>query len=148
MEGDNTLVPSRNKLLDEKVNSPRGAKSSVAETPAALPPSPPPDPDALAGAVVRELDPDSIKLLMQKGSQFVMSGDLVSARLVFLRAAEAGNAAAALALGSTYDPVWLAKRGTRGVGTDIEKARSWYEQARKLGSPDAPYLLEMLAARQ
>jgi hypothetical protein len=78
-EGDNTLVPSRNKLLDEKVNSPRGAKSSVAETPAALPPSPPPDPDALAGAVVRELDPDSIKLLMQKGSQFVMSGDLVSA---------------------------------------------------------------------
>jgi TPR repeat protein len=84
---------------------------------------------------------------MQQGEQFVAAGDLVTARLVYRRAAESGNAAAALALGATYDPVVLAKIGVRGMGGDIEKARSWYEQAKAFGSPEAPRRLEMLANR-
>jgi hypothetical protein len=35
----------------------------------------------------------------------------------------------------------------RGMGADVEKARSWYEQAKAFGSPDAPRRLEMLANR-
>jgi TPR repeat protein len=96
---------------------------------------------------MRALDPESIKLLLQQGEQFVASGDLASARLVFRRAAEAGDAAAALALGATYDPVVLAKIGVRGMGADVEKARSWYEKAKDFGSPDAPRRLETLANR-
>ena len=61
---------------------------------------------------------------------------------------EAGNAAAALALGATFDPIWLAKLGVRGVGSDIEKARSWYKKAKESGSPDASHRLEMLANRE
>jgi TPR repeat protein len=119
------------------------------EIPAAAPPSPDPAPNqvAPAGKPVRELDPEAVKLLMQQGDQFLASGDLVTARLVFRRAAESGNAAAALALGATYDPVVLARLGVRGMGADVEKARSWYEKAKEFGSPDAPRRLETLANR-
>jgi TPR repeat protein len=123
------------------------ATSVRAETPAAVPASPAPDQAVSAGQPVRTLDAESIKLLMQQGEQFVASGDLVAARLVYRRAAESGNAAAALALGATFDPIVLAKIGVRGVGADVEKARSWYERAKEFGSPDAPRRLEMLANR-
>ena len=47
--------------------------------------------------------------------EIVPSGDLVTARLLFRRAAEAGDAEGALALGATYDPGVLAKLGVRGI---------------------------------
>jgi hypothetical protein len=161
----NTVVSSRNKLVaqpDAFARSAGPAESvtpakSVAPAPSATPvrvetvvaalPPPTPPPEPAAPKTMRALDPESIKLLMQQGDQFVASGDLASARLVFRRAAEAGDAAAALALGATYDPVVLAKIGVRGMGADVEKARSWYEKAKEFGSPDAPRRLEMLANR-
>jgi hypothetical protein len=170
-EDYNAVVSSRNKLVAHPTisvpvatsvptatsvpgaTSIQSASFARAEPPAALPPSAAPDQAADQAApvdktaVVRELDPESIKLLMQQGEQFVASGDLVAARLVYRRAAESGNAAAALALGATFDPVVLAKIGVRGMGADIEKARSWYEKAKEFGSPDAPHRLEMLANR-
>jgi hypothetical protein len=133
---------------DQRSDFSQGVTSPLTETPAALPPGPPPARDVLAGKVVHELDPEAIKLFMQQGEQFVVSGDLVTARFLFWRAAEAGNAAAALALGATFDPIWLAKLGVRGVGSDIEKARSWYKKAKEYGSPDASDRLEMLANRE
>jgi hypothetical protein len=143
-EAYNTVVSSRNKLIAEPAPGPTLAS---AETRAVPPPSPAPEPVATARPQVRELDAQSIKVLMQQGEQFVASGDLVAARLVYRRAAESGNAAAALALGATFDPVVLAKIGVKGMGADIEKARSWYEKAKEFGSPDAPRRLEMLANR-
>ncbi len=145
-EAYNTVVSSRNKLIAEPAP---GSMLASAETKVAPPPPPSPAPDPVAAVrpQVRELDAESIKLLMQQGEQFVASGDLVAARLVYRRAAESGNAAAALALGATFDPVVLAKIGVKGIGADIEKARSWYEKAKEFGSPDAPRRLEMLANR-
>ena len=144
----NTVVSSRNKLVAQPTASAiapvvrrcRGRRRSCRRCPAA-------DQAAPAGKTVRELDPESIKLLMQQGGQFVASGDLVAARLVYQRAAESGNAAAALALGATFDPAVLAKIGVRGMGADIEKARSWYEKAKEFGSSEAPRRLEFLANR-
>ena len=147
-EDHNTVAPSLNKSLDQQSDSSQGTTSALAETPAGLPPGPLPARDVLAGTVVPELDPEAIKLFIQQGEQFVVSGDLVTARFLFWRAAEAGNAAAALALGATFDPIWLAKLGVRGVGGDIEKARNWYRKAKESGSPDAPHRLEMLANRE
>jgi hypothetical protein len=164
-EAYNTVVSSRNKLVQpgtaarsatpaESVTPAQSVAPASSATPvhvetvAALPPSPPPpEPAVPASKAMRTLDPESIKLLIQQGEQFVASGDLLSARLVFRRAAEAGDAAAALALGATYDPVVLAKMGVRGMGADVEKARGWYEKAKEFGSPDAPRRLEMLANR-
>jgi hypothetical protein len=152
-EAYSTVVSTRNKLVAQPAPAARSAapapspiQASV-EAKAVLPPSPAADPVAPARPPVRELDPESIKLLMQQGEQFVASGDLVAARLVYRRAAESGNAAAALALGATFDPVVLAKIGVKGMGADIEKARSWYEKAKEFGSPEAPRRLEMLANR-
>jgi hypothetical protein len=96
---------------------------------------------------VTTVDSQEVKLLIDRGKQFFDVGDLVAARILFLRAANAGDAAAAVEMGATYDPVILAGRGVRGVAADLEKARSWYERAKEMGSPEGPRRLEMLANR-
>ena len=93
------------------------------------------------------LDPDKIKLLVQQGEQFAAAGDLVSARVVLQRAAQAGDASAALALGATYDPVMLAQIGAVGFPADIEQARNWYQKAASLGAAEATRRLQVLANR-
>ena len=85
--------------------------------------------------------------MKDRGKQFFESGDLITARILFLRAANAGDAAAAVAMGSTYDPIVLADRGVLGVVADLAKARSWYERAKEMGSPEGPRRLQMLANR-
>ena len=50
-------------------------------------------------------------------------------------------------MGATYDPILLAKLGVRGIGPDMDKARSWYEKAKAFGSPEAARRLELLANR-
>ncbi len=100
-----------------------------------------------ASKAVRRLDPEDIKRLIKQGEQFAATGDLVTARLVFQRAAEAGDATAALAMGASYDPIVLAKLGFRGISADVGKARSWYEKAKEFGSSEAPRRLELLASR-
>jgi hypothetical protein len=157
------MVASRNKLVaqDNPMPAPAPilAPAHVRTVPVVVPPaaasSPPaaalapePAPDqAAVGPAMRALDLETVNLLLQQGEQLVAAGDLVSARQVYRRAAEAGNAAAALALGATFDPAVLAKIGMPGMGADIEKARGWYEKAREFGSADAPHRLETLANR-
>ena len=77
----------------------------------------------------------------------IAAGDVVTARIVFQRAAEAGDANAAMALGATYDPTVLAKLGVAGLGADVEKARTWYQKAESLGSAEATRRLAILANR-
>jgi len=118
-------------------------RDAAAMVPAGEPvPGPPP-----VGKAPRTLDPDEIKLLLKQGEQFVGAGDLASARVVLRRAAQAGDASAAVALGATYDPLVLAQAGVVGFAADIEQARSWYQKAESLGSPDATPRLQALANR-
>jgi hypothetical protein len=131
-QGSNPPAPSRDETI------------SMAP-PTAAPPPPPPPP--VAKAPVRTMDPEQIALLVKQGEEFIAAGDLVTARTVFRRAAEAGDAGAALAMGATYDPVVLAKLGVRGIAPNVEKARSWYEKARDFGSAEAPRRLQILADR-
>jgi hypothetical protein len=98
-------------------------------------------------AASRTLDAAEVDVLVKQGQQFVAAGDFVTARLVFQRAAEAGNAAAALALGASYDPVVLSRLGVRGVDADVGKARTWYQKAKDFGAPDADRRLSTLANR-
>jgi TPR repeat protein len=96
---------------------------------------------------MHSLDPNEIKLLREQGERFIAAGDVVTARIAFQRAAEADDADAAIALGATYDPTVLAGLGVVGIGADVAKARSWYQRAEKLGSPDARRRLNALAGR-
>ena len=66
---------------------------------------------------------------------------------MFRRAADAGDATGALALGATYDPTVLARLGVMGMGADLEKARAWYRTAESLGSAEAKHRLQLLSQR-
>ena len=105
-------------------------------------------PDRASVSATKTANSEDVKLLIDRGNHFFETGDLISARILFTRAANAGDAAAAVAIGATYDPVVLANRGVRGVAPDLEKARSWYERAKEMGSPEGRRRLEMLANRQ
>jgi hypothetical protein len=94
---------------------------------------------------VRVLDREEIALLINQGEQFLAVGDFATARTVFQRAAEAGNAEAAVALASTYDPAVLKRFGVVGMQADVEKAQSWYQKAESLGSAEATLRLQILA---
>jgi hypothetical protein len=118
------------------------------ETVARLPAAPPAaDVPPASKPPVRTLSQDDIVLLIKQGEQFIAAGDVVTARIVFQRAAEAGDPNAAVALGATYDPTVLARLGVVGMGADVEKARSWYQKAESLGSPEAARRLKILANR-
>lgn len=95
--------------------------------------------------IIRHIDHDEVRSLVQRGEEFIASGDLAAARLVLQRAAEAGDVRAALALAGTFDPNMLAKGGSRQLA-DAAQARLWYERARQFGSVEAPQRLEQLAA--
>src|SRR3984893_12059422 len=125
----------------------RTAKSSAGETVAMLQPGTPSAQAPLSSPAVRALDAEQIKLLMKQGEKFIAAGDVFTAPTAFQRAAEAGDAKAAVAVGATYDPTVLAKLGVVGISADVAKARSWYQKAEKLGSPDARQRLELLADR-
>jgi hypothetical protein len=114
--------------------------AAVAPPVAPLAASPPPQAD-----VVRNLDPKEILVLVKRGQELLASGDILSARLLLQRAAEARDARAALLLGTTYDPALLKQSGANGLA-DVAQARNWYQKARQWGEPDAQRQLEALAA--
>jgi hypothetical protein len=97
---------------------------------------------------IHHLDPDVIASLLTRADALIASGDVAAARLVLRRAADAGDAGAAMTLAGTYDPANLAKLGVHGIVPDVAMARSWYEKARKFGSAEAPQRLEMLASKR
>ena len=100
------------------------------------------------GGAVHHLDPDVVASLLRRADALIASGDVAAARLVLRRAADAGDAGAAMTLAGTYDPANLAKLGVHGIVPDVAMARSWYEKARKFGSAEAPQRLEMLASKR
>jgi hypothetical protein len=103
----------------------------------ALPPQP-----AANGA---EPGTEDIDRMVKRGESFFAQGDVTAARVLLERAAEAHDARAALALGSTYDPNVLKKMGAVGFKPDREQARNWYVRAAEYGSPEARQRLSALA---
>jgi Bacterial SH3 domain len=94
-------------------------------------------PDAKAALVLRPEDGARVAELMAHGRKMIEVGYVAGARSYFNRAAEAGSAEAALALGATYDPDFIAEIGAQGIKPDFEAARVWYERAKALGSTEA-----------
>lgn len=101
---------------------------------------------ASAAAIKPGLSADEIATLVNRGKAFMTDGDVVAARLLLQRAAEAGNADAALALGASFDPVIIKQARAIGVQTDAAQARYWYQKAAALGSQVAAKQLAELAS--
>ena len=90
-----------------------------------------------ATLVTRPEESGRIDELLAHGHKMVEVGYLAGARAYFRRAAEAGSADAALALGETYDQNFIDSIGAHGIKPDLTQARTWYERARELGSQEA-----------
>lgn len=123
----------------------------AAPPPSAQPqPATPPDNAAVAPNDDRPqldkplLDNGEIAMLVKRGKDYLANGDLASARLLLRRAAEAGSADAALALGATFDPLVIRRLGAVGAAADAAKAREWYQKAVDLGSAAAAQQLAKL----
>ena len=111
-------------------------------------------PDAVAGpdqrtvlqvpAMKLKLPADEIVMLLRRGQDMLKVGDILAARLLLRRAAEAGNSEAAFKLASTFDPIVLRDVGIIGVAPDVTQALSWYEIASALGSEEARHSTERL----
>jgi hypothetical protein len=119
--------------------SPTEAISTPA--PASQQPANPSKPISGATSLAPTVDSGEIGMLVARGKDFLASGDLSSAQLLFRRAAEMGSAEAAFALASTYDPRYLAEHKVVGIVGDEAKARVWYQRAMQLGSPEAGRML-------
>jgi hypothetical protein len=91
------------------------------------------------------LDSEEIAILVKRGNDFLADGDIAAARLLLRRAAEAGSAEGALALGTTFDPIALKRLGAIGAIADLAQARQWYQCAAELGSSAASQQLAGLA---
>jgi hypothetical protein len=101
---------------------------------------------AVAPPVSLSLASDEIAMLLKRGKDAFSTGDLAAARLLLRRAAEAGSAEAALALGATFDPLVIRRLGAIGAAPDAAQARQWYQKAVALGSTTASQPLSQLEA--
>ena len=115
--------------------------SSTPEAPPAVAPAEKmlPDQPRLAAA--------EITALLARGDSLLGVGDVVSARLFYKRATDAGNGRAALRLGATYDPGFL--RALIRIHPfyaygDAAQALSWYRRASGLGESEAEHWIQRL----
>jgi TPR repeat protein len=80
--------------------------------------------------------------LRKRGDALFAAGDLAPARKFYELAADAGDSQAALQLGESYDPAFLAEAKIAGERGDPATAGYWYQRASKLGAPGAEILLK------
>lgn len=104
----------------------------LARTATRLDVAPPPT----AGLVVRSGEEDRIADLMAHGQKMIDVGYFAGARAYYQRAAEAGSGEAALAVGATYDPVFVSALRAQGIKPDPQAAEAWYSRAAALGVAD------------
>jgi tetratricopeptide (TPR) repeat protein len=124
----------------------------AATTSTALREAPKPEAPPLAAAAVaqppvatRGLPADTLELLLRRGDALLRLGDVASARLLYERAAQAGDARGAMGAGETYDPQFLSQMGARGIRADAAAAAEWYRKALALGDASAAGRLKLLS---
>jgi TPR repeat protein len=83
-----------------------------------------------------------LAVLITRGDAYVEARDLISARLYFERAAEAGDGRAAVRMGKTFDPAFLARAGIRAMQGHRQQAFFWYQRASDFGDAYANELLK------
>jgi hypothetical protein len=116
------------------------AAAQQAAKPSAVPP-------AVAQASISHLSAAEIGALLAHGNAAFRKGDIAAARLLFQRAADAGDGRAALGMGATYDPAFLRLSPLRILYGDPAEARTWYLHALVLGAAGAERRLINLQAR-
>ncbi len=93
--------------------------------------------DPKAALVQRPEEATLIADLIAHGNKMVSVGYFPGARAYFQRAAEAGSGEAAITMGETYDPGFIAQMGAQGIRPEPDQAIAWYERAKALGAAGA-----------
>ena len=78
------------------------------------------------------LTSEQITALLNRGDGLLSMADIEAARLLYERAASAGNSEAAIRLGATFDPGFLTRAGLRNIPGDVSAAQYWYRRARDM----------------
>jgi TPR repeat protein len=104
----------------------------------------PPPPSRLPVPASPTIGEATARDLVARADRLLEKGDIVGARAIYQRAAELGDASAALALGATYDPNRLWSLGALGLAGNKERAKQWYQRASELGHREAKARLSAL----
>ena len=128
-----------------EAGTPAPAPAAPVPAPVAAPAAAEPTPAAAAAPSVSS-NPQA-DALMARGDDLLATGDVSAARLFYQRAAEQGSAAAATAVGQTYDPAVLELLRVRGARGDAQIAAEWYRKAIAAGDRQAEIRLKRLLAR-
>jgi len=88
-----------------------------------------PDQHTSTGQPHPALSGGEIDRLLARGEELLRNGNIVSARMLFLHIAAAGDARGAKAVGMTYDPEVYARLPVTGLTPDRAEAEIWYEKA-------------------
>jgi len=139
------ILPGPGQTAQAPEAPPSVASPAPAEKQASSPTkSPTTWPQAIHARPNRHPSGPEIAALVARGDAFLSTGDLVSARLFYERAASGGDGGAALRLGVTFDPGFLSRIGVRAAPGDAIQASSWYSRALELGNPTAQELVKNL----
>ncbi len=109
--------------------------------------APPPIPAPAEETASLPLPPEETAALIQRGDALLETGDIVAARAAYERAAAGGDRIAAMGVAKTYDPIFLAQTGVRGLRGDPARAALWYARAAAAGDRDAQQRLRRLRAQ-
>jgi len=133
----------------ETVALPPAAEPIVpdASTPMASEAAPVPAPPPAEETAALPLPAEATEVLIRRGDHFLGVGDIVAARSAYERAAEDGNRVAAMGVAKTYDPIFLAQIGVRGLRGDPARAALWYRLAAAAGDREAQQRLRRLRAQ-
>jgi hypothetical protein len=114
---------------------------TVEPLPPAVAPALPTVSPAPAAAGPAKLTAAEIEALMARGDAQLRAGDVMAARALYQTCAVAGDGAAALRLGETFDPAYLDGADLRREYADLGQAAYWYRRSQELGSAEAAYRL-------
>ena len=133
----------------ETVALPPAAEPIVPEasTPTVIEAAPAPAPPPAGETAAVPLPSETTQALIRRGDQLLGVGDIVAARFAYERAAEDGNRVAAIGVAKTYDPIFLAQIGVRGLRGDPARAALWYRLAAAAGDREAQQRLRRLRAQ-
>lgn len=87
----------------------------------------------------QSLSAEQIDRLLARGETLLRSGNIVSARMLFLHIAAAGDPRGAKAVGMTYDPEVYARLPVTGLTPDKAQAQTWYDKA----GDDTAYTIDL-----
>jgi TPR repeat protein len=72
--------------------------------------------------------------LIREGNKRMREGDILGARQSYNKAVASGDAAAALVMGRSYDPIYFARIAKRNAEPDPAQAFAWYRRAMDAGA--------------